>query len=403
MTNFARAIAPPRAPGVVPVICAILALIVVLAARIAGPSDLWDQTQPKTIAYTTDIIVNGRWILPVERGEKPATKPPLYNWLAAPAVAVFGFGCETAHKLPSYIAFIALWGLTCWLGRRILHNEQGWWCGVILCAAYPLFKLAGLARPDMLLTLWLVLGWAACTALLIRGRDCARNSGALMVLFWLCIALGGLTKGPPVIALLLFALIAGKAITGSWSSGGVLRWRWGLPIALAVIAGWVAAVWVVNPEHLYQELWYDEIFGRVTGVGEEGSRTGPMSLVTRILHIPTYYLLRFAPWSFISLLSLLFLLQRSGPGRERFWRGFDPAGRWLMASGILLIIVIALYSLSAGKRADYIAAATRPARCSRAGFALFRLRGRGWIAIPATAAVNSRAGHRERSAAAPRA
>ena len=45
-----------------------------------------DQAQPKTVSYTTDIIANGRWILPIELGEHKATKPPLYNWLAAPAV-----------------------------------------------------------------------------------------------------------------------------------------------------------------------------------------------------------------------------------------------------------------------------------------------------------------------------
>src|SRR5688572_30822432 len=93
------------------VISAIAMLIAMMTLRYLGPSDLYDQTQPKTMSYTTDIIVHGgsHWLLPFERGELPATKPPLYNWLAAPAVKWLGFNSEIAHKLPSIAAMLACW------------------------------------------------------------------------------------------------------------------------------------------------------------------------------------------------------------------------------------------------------------------------------------------------------
>ena len=52
---------------------AMAALVVLFVGRVLGPSDLWDQTQPKTVSYTTDIIVHGgsHWILPIERGVEP--------------------------------------------------------------------------------------------------------------------------------------------------------------------------------------------------------------------------------------------------------------------------------------------------------------------------------------------
>ena len=37
------------------------ATVMVLTSRIAGPSDLYDQDQPKTIAYTVDIVRHARW------------------------------------------------------------------------------------------------------------------------------------------------------------------------------------------------------------------------------------------------------------------------------------------------------------------------------------------------------
>ncbi|MEE9608696.1 MAG: hypothetical protein V3U03_13225, partial [Myxococcota bacterium] len=91
---------PPRYAHAL-VACSIAALVWAVAARVSGPSDLWDQTQPRTVSYTTDILVNGgsHWILPMEPGRRPATKPPLYNWMAAPAVKLLGFPSELGHKL----------------------------------------------------------------------------------------------------------------------------------------------------------------------------------------------------------------------------------------------------------------------------------------------------------------
>src|SRR5215470_1600448 len=88
---------PATAPSWL-IACSFLALVWALVARIAGPCDLWDQTQHRTVSYTTDILAHGsgssglrHWILPNQAGTSPATKPPMYNWIAAPFVKVLGF------------------------------------------------------------------------------------------------------------------------------------------------------------------------------------------------------------------------------------------------------------------------------------------------------------------------
>ncbi|MDY7108019.1 MAG: glycosyltransferase family 39 protein [Planctomycetota bacterium] len=360
------------------IIAAMAALVWVIAARVLGPSDLWDQTQPKTIAYTTDMLVHGRWVLPRERAEDPATKPPLYNWLAAPAVALLGFSSEIGHKLPSVAAMCVGWLVLVRLGRGLFGGNGaagelvGWLAGMMFVANYAIFKLGYLARPDMLLTLWLLLGWLAATRRLIEargevplgGEDGRGGSSArgrwISLGFWLCVGLAGLTKGPAALPLLIYAILAAPLITGRWRATGALGWWWGLPLSLLIAGAWVFAVWRLDPVHLRQTLWADEIAGRVTGTGSEGAEEGPIALLTGAPNMLLYYLARFLPWSIPSIAAVVALWRRTDPGGPRHWRALGAAGAMLHGAAIFIIIVIALYTLSAGKRADYIAGAFAP-------------------------------------------
>src|SRR5688572_30604341 len=123
--NFTGALSPCW--RVTLMVCSMASLVWALSARVLGPSDLWDQTQPKTVCYTSDIVVHGgwHWILPVERGLLPASKPPLYNWLAVPMVKLLGFSSELAHRFPSALALCLCWLLTVRAGRMIDRgNDQ---------------------------------------------------------------------------------------------------------------------------------------------------------------------------------------------------------------------------------------------------------------------------------------
>ncbi len=350
--------------------CSITAIIWLFAARILGPSDAWDQAQPRTMAYTTDIITNGRWILPVELGRYPATKPPLYNWLAVPMVKLMGFSSELAHKSPSVVALLLCWLIMVRLGRRIDRDSTGalgWLAGLILLCNYAFFKLGYLARPDMLLTLWLTLGWVAATSLLISSNEKRhdRRRLALQGVFWASVLLAALTKGPPAIILPGYALVGARLLRGSFKESRVFGWWWGLPITIGLFGLWVWGVYRIDPDHLRQKLWFDEFAGRVTGLGSEGNQFGPIEFVQRIAHMPMYYLLRFAPWSVLSILAIIAVWRRKSDEstagrRQRCWMTLGETGPWLHGAAVFIVIVIVLFTLSTGKRADYIAVAFVP-------------------------------------------
>ena len=351
------------------------ALLWSIAARVLGPSDMWDQRQPRTVSYTTDIIVNGgdHWILPIEQGEYPATKPPLYNWLAVPMVKVLGFSSDLAHKFPSVVALCLCWLAMVRLGRRLdaaRGGTVGWLTGIMLVDNYSFFKLGYLARPDMLLTLWLLLGWIAATALLTTPAQQLSTGKALMwrVTFWLCVALAWLTKSAAALPLLVYAVVAARLLGKRWRAVNALQWWWGLPASLGLFGLWVWGVYRLDPYHLVDTMWFEEVFGRLTGQASESNIHGPMEFFRRILHMPLYYLSRFAPWSILSILAMITLWSRGegamdvGAARgKRHWQKIaDGTGAWLHAAAILVVVIIALYTLSTGKRADYVAAASAP-------------------------------------------
>lgn len=362
------------------IVIAIVMVVAMIVARWIGPSDLFDQTQPRTLSYTADIIANGNWVLPIERGEVLATKPPLYNWLAAPFVALAGSSSELAHKFPSVLSFLICWLLIVRLGREVDHDPRGtlgWVAGMAFALHYTMFKLAWLARPDMLLTMWLLLGWLSVTRLLIAPEVTdERQRFRWKVLLWCSVGLAALTKGPAAVVIILYAVIAGRYFNGTWRAVGRLGWSWGMPLALLPIAAWAYAAWQLEPVHVQQVLWYDEIVGRILGTGPEGSREGFSGWVRTLPNMMLYFLLRFMPWSLLALAGIIWLMRSKAPVHTQL-------RTWLIASTILIVVAIVTFTLSAGKRADYIAIAYGPGSIVSAWFLLDHMprfvRARPWV------------------------
>lgn len=336
-----------------------VALVWALVARSLGPSDLWDQTQPRTVSCTTDLVVNGgqHWFLPIERGELPATKPPLYNWLAAPAVRLLGFDSEIAHKMPSIVALCLCWLVVVRLGRSIDDEHGGAlgsWAGAALVTNYGMFKLGFLARPDMLLTLWLLLAWVLGTGVIMHpARSGARAAG-----FWLCIALAGLTKGPAAIVGVVSMVPTALAIGGSWARLRAFRPLLGCLFCLVVMGAWAFAVARIDATHLREQLLFQEVLGRFSGVGHEGR--GFHGIPEYLISLPLqgfYFLTHFFPWSLPCLAGLVLVTRKFL--RDDAYRFTDhrKTEQWMRSATIFAVVTVGLFSLSVGKRADYIAIA----------------------------------------------
>lgn len=330
----------------------LLVAAVAVAGRLAAPSDLWDQTQPRTIAYTVDMLVRGgsAWILARDALDVPATKPPLVNWLAAPSVALLGRGSEFAHRLPSLLAAAAVVVLLVRVGERF-GRGVGWLAALAWLATYATFKLFALVRPDMPLVLVALIGWLAAVRALSRDESDARAAA----LFWASATLAAWAKGPVAVLLPAFAVVASLWLHGSLRPLLRLHPIVGAFAFLLVAPSWYVLAALVDPEHVRRTLLGDEVLGRVSGLGPEGGGRGPLAILLELWKMPFYFASRSLPWSIAAILAMLALVDRRETGRAR-WRSIDGGGT-LLCAALWLLLVIGAFSLSSGKRADYVAPA----------------------------------------------
>ncbi|HEY0009538.1 MAG TPA: hypothetical protein VGB55_12500, partial [Tepidisphaeraceae bacterium] len=331
-------------------ITAALSLLIILGGRLLLPGNVYIKDQPKTMAYTVDIVKNGRWSLPRDVLSQPATKPPLYNWIDAIFVHITGSYEEWVFKLPSMIAGVGIMVLIVWAARRALLpsiDKQfatfiGLFAAAIFIANPPVLSLIYLARPDLLQAAFLSAAWVAGTMALSR-----QESNLLPALtFWLCLLGVALSKGPAALIALVWAPLAAKLLYGSWRHVYRLLPLIGLPILLGGVGVWFAAVWRVDPDHLWNVLIKGEIIQRAVEGGPEGNVVG-----RPFYYAPMWFMTKFLPWSLPAALGVLIVARR----------GRKFASHPLAAAALWLIVLLISFSIPQGKRIDYLVPCYVPA------------------------------------------
>jgi 4-amino-4-deoxy-L-arabinose transferase-like glycosyltransferase len=320
-----------------------------LATRMQQPGDLYDSDQPKTMAYTVDMIRHGRWAVPRDTLGDPATKPPMYNWLSLPAVLLLKTYQPWAFKLPSIIAAAATCGLIAFAARRMAEGRFvpglpalsiarptyvgiGALAAAIFVTNFSVMKLMYFSRPDMVQTAFLTGAWVTATVALAReGRPTLLPAAG----FWLCITGAALTKGPAAAIPLVYAVFAARLVVGKWSALHRLHPLWSLPLFLLPLAIW-AYFGLKQMGGDFVRVLGAQVMARLWEGGPEGQNPVPWK------YMPVWFYKNFQPWSILAVAAILAM-----PVRACFRQVLTPAVLW----GVL---VMAFFSIPGGKRADYL-------------------------------------------------
>ena len=189
-----------------------------------------------------EMAANGNYLVPHLNGIEQFYKPPLVYWLNALAYRVLGVSEWTA-RLPSALAFFGVIWLTGWMGWRLAGRAAGWSAALMLASMMEPYALGRQITLDMTLTFWITAA-LACLVQVATASE-ARKFG---ILFFLCMGLGFLAKGP-----MAWVVPGVAASVWTWAARREgqrlgLPWIAGILLTVAVSLSWFVAVCLKYPE-----------------------------------------------------------------------------------------------------------------------------------------------------------
>ncbi len=210
------------------------------------PLMLPDEGRYVGVAY--EMLRSGDWLTPTLNGLPFFHKPPLFYWLTAGSLAVFGNHELPARAAPLLGGFIAMGSLFLFARRWCGEPTARWALFALL--AQPLLLLGGqFANLDML-----VAGLISATVLLLADTVLRLESGSPhrrpLLGAWLAAALGVLAKG--LIGIVIPGMIAVLALLWLRRPRFILRLLSPRGLAIFLL---VAAPWFFTMEHLHPGFW----------------------------------------------------------------------------------------------------------------------------------------------------
>ena len=264
---------------------------------------LFDRDEPRYAQTSRQMVQSGDWVVPRLYDEPRTAKPVFIYWCQASAMKVLGDRVFAA-RLPSVLAMVATLILVAgFVGREAGYRRAMWTTLVLGTSALVVAWSARVCLTDAVLLLWITVA-QVCLYWVWRGS----GTWTVVIVMSAAIALAGLTKGPPVFAVMGMTILAlwgiGKTVGERDAERGAspaAKWGWGkvlvaIAVIVVIVAPWVVLLNQRAPKFLGHTVSHD-VIRRILEPLEQHS--GP----------PGYYLLSiwgtFFPWSLFLPMALV--------------------------------------------------------------------------------------------------
>ncbi len=212
-----------------------------LSVAVQAARGLYRPDEGRYVSVALRMLDTGDWLHPeLSHGHEHYTKPPLTYWTLAASMALLGRNAFAA-RLPNTLALLAT-VLLIWVAARRLQPRRPWLAPVLYAIAALPHIAANFVTTDTLLTLF--------TTMTLTGFVAWRFSDgqprAFLLWMWLGLALGFLTKGPPVL-LPLLPIVVFCVWQDGWRSLARLRLVAGGALFIVLGLGWYVLVVVQRP------------------------------------------------------------------------------------------------------------------------------------------------------------
>jgi hypothetical protein len=310
--------------------------VAAVAVRLGAPSDLDNRDQAKQGLYVIDVVYNGNYILPTVNDIEPATKPPLYNWVAAGISLVYGDVTELTIRLPSVLCGFAVVLLTFLIGEMLISGRVGLFGGFVLVSNHHFVTLACTARTDMMLCLLISL--ALLFFLYAYHEPAGKGRNFYVLMAFLCLGFGTLTKGPVAPALVAAVVVIFLLFKKDFKWLRTVPLVRGAAIVLLITLTWFILALREGGREFFEIVVLDESVNRFLGIGRRADKTRPF------YYLAGHFFGKFLPWSFFVPTAVI-----------RYWKADDSEEKTkLLLPFVWLFGVLIFFSISKGKRTDYI-------------------------------------------------
>jgi 4-amino-4-deoxy-L-arabinose transferase-like glycosyltransferase len=230
---------------------ALATVVAVLWLATLAARPLFNTDEGRYAEIPREMLAGGDWVIPHLNGVAYIEKPPLQYWATALSLRVFGDG-EFAARLYTGLTALGTLVVVWLLANGYGGGEAAWRSAAVLAGMMLFVTLGQLLTLDMSLTLYMTLALAAFVLAQPRGgagppavgdgrpvRGVASVTGRRwMLVAWLAVALGVLTKGLVAAAIPAAVLVLYSVSARDWAPWRRLELGWGLPLFLVVTVPW---------------------------------------------------------------------------------------------------------------------------------------------------------------------
>jgi 4-amino-4-deoxy-L-arabinose transferase-like glycosyltransferase len=318
-----------------------------------GAVDLFDPDQGMWGSIAQEMVKGGDWITPHFDGVRYLEKPPLYFWLTALTLSLFG-PSEWVIKLWSALPALGTAILTYRLGQLFYGGPAALLSALVMISSVEVLQYARKPLPDFLLVFSITLAMygfvksALFTPSLSADGQPQTDNGRLSLLFYAGIALAVLSKGLigvifPIVIVGLFFWFSGEHVT--WRQCNLTR---GLTLFFVLVLPWhLLAAWK-NPGFLWF-YFVDNQFLRFLNRRAYMEEDVPLTTLAFLANILIWIL----PWSVVLPAALREAIPRSRLAAARIDRVRLLVGLWALT-------VIGFFCLSSSKLEHYFLPAIVP-------------------------------------------
>lgn len=297
--------------------------------RLAYTGIMYPSFEPRRMLLAKDMVRNGHWLVPDLFGKPYILKPPLLPWLISAGYLLFGSTDVWATRFFPALAGLLSVVVTFFFAKRLFNQRVGFLAALILATSLLYIRRTRMAEEDVILTLFVTL--SILTFFLAYYYQAGKR---YYIFFYLFVALGCLTKGPPGVSFPVLTIIPFLLLRRDLRTVRKMElFPWALIFGALVVAWYIFAYaqsGLAEAQNFFMADIWDKFFP------QEPARPFYQYVVQLFGH--------FFPWSLFLPAMAVYIATKQGKGeRER--------------SIFLLCWIVPnlfLFSLAGAKRNEYI-------------------------------------------------